>query len=697
MDLFAITCTTCKSRLKVREEGAIGQILACPNCGGMVMVKPPPNWSAGTAAKMEEPTISEVVPAGPRFDQTAGASAFEAVEDLLSDAPPRMQTPPAAALPAPAATMPAPTATLPAPLVAGRARFVGGPANGAAKKPLPQAVVLNGDVALAPPPPAEPDFAVLDPKSAQLAWRYWAMMLGSVAMGIVLAFAAVSAAMYFLRDHSKTIADAGPDQAPDVPPAVTPVTTTPIPAASPAEVPAALNSTPLVDTPVDPSPMADPPPVVAAVPPADTDPIGLVKPPTPPAAVSNPNDPLAKFDKLLGAEDDPPPESSRPTPAAAPAEPAPDRPALPRPPPRDVDVARRLADPLAGIETSSTPLADFLNRLSDLTNIPITLEPDWLAFAPATPKSPIVIQAANTTVGDALTKALLPLRLAAVASGDQLVIGLAQPQPPATIQVKAQDLASSEDELNELAELLKGLIEPGSWAGEEGGAIAVDAAAGVLLVKHQKSVQAQVHLVCEKLRTARKRPNILKLDPALFQLQSRWAKAQARLQMPISLNFSQPTRLTAVLDQLGEAADLRILVDWRDVASLGWNPDADATLVADKQPLAEALDELLNPLELSWRVIDGSTLQVVTPARLAERHEVELYPAADLVEGDAAGEALLSKLQSTLGPALFKDGGGSGELRLDPVSKCLIAALPQLKQRDLEALLAKWREEKAAR
>ena len=94
MDLFAIICTTCKSRLRVREEGAIGQILACPNCGGMVMVKPPPNWSAGTQAKLDEPTITEVMAAGPKGDQPLGASAFEAVEDLLSDAPPRMHTPP---------------------------------------------------------------------------------------------------------------------------------------------------------------------------------------------------------------------------------------------------------------------------------------------------------------------------------------------------------------------------------------------------------------------------------------------------------------------------------------------------------------------------------------------------------------------------------------------------------------------------
>src|SRR3954471_3569251 len=92
MDLFTITCTTCKSRLKVRDQAAVGQILACPKCGGMVMVKPPPAWS-GEAEKSDEGTATEIMAPLARFDQTVSNSAFEAVEELLSDAPPKVQTP----------------------------------------------------------------------------------------------------------------------------------------------------------------------------------------------------------------------------------------------------------------------------------------------------------------------------------------------------------------------------------------------------------------------------------------------------------------------------------------------------------------------------------------------------------------------------------------------------------------------------
>ncbi|HXT60365.1 MAG TPA: DUF1559 domain-containing protein [Pirellulales bacterium] len=44
MELFAITCTTCRARLKVRDTAAIGQILACPKCGSMVQVLAPEDW-----------------------------------------------------------------------------------------------------------------------------------------------------------------------------------------------------------------------------------------------------------------------------------------------------------------------------------------------------------------------------------------------------------------------------------------------------------------------------------------------------------------------------------------------------------------------------------------------------------------------------------------------------------------------------
>jgi hypothetical protein len=206
-------------------------------------------------------------------------------------------------------------------------------------------------------------------------------------------------------------------------------------------------------------------------------------------------------------------------------------------------------------------------------------------------------------------------------------------------------------------------------------------------------VRTQVLLAIEKLRETRMPPLVheLKLDPQFFQLDSRTAQARPKLERNISLNYSQPTRLLTILERLGSLAGVRILVDWRDVASAGWNPLGEATLVASKQPLQSALDALLTPLDLGWRVIDAQTIQVVTPARLNEQGELEIYKVGDLLAIDQSPDALVGKIRAGLGDGAFIAGGGNGEIRYDEDGQCLLAWLPQPKQRELEALLAKWR------
>jgi DNA-directed RNA polymerase subunit RPC12/RpoP len=192
MDLFSVTCTTCKSRLKVREERAVGQILACPKCGGMVMVKPPAGWQPGAPAIEPPPTLTGMTaPVDLRSGQeTLSESHFDDVDDLLSDAPPKVK-PPAAAPPAPAPSV-------------SRPRFVGAP-------PQPPPVVAKGDGAatatLSPPPVAADDDEPSDSDELdsqpdwqpQRPWRYWLLLSISITAGIALALAVVLASINFLR------------------------------------------------------------------------------------------------------------------------------------------------------------------------------------------------------------------------------------------------------------------------------------------------------------------------------------------------------------------------------------------------------------------------------------------------------------------------------------------------------------------
>ncbi len=544
-------------------------------------------------------------------------------------------------------------------------------------------------------------------------------MAGSVVLGIGLALAAVCAVILLWqpgqknttsaavgKSASKSSQDVKPGNAgpnnntePQAEPSVPPANKTDSVVAAP-EAPLSVPATAAYQDAIPTAPKtAENTKTAQTVPPTGDDPLGLTKNPTTSAPVMPADDPLAKFDRIIGPTGDDPLAVKPSSPTAAsppppPADAAPPRPAAPRPPPREIDVAKCLAIQLLGIESTGTTLAEFVQTMSDLSTIPITLD---VPFLPATPESPIVFKTGSTTVEKTLKDALATVKLDFVVSDNQIIVR--RPEPSPFVPLSPQDVreltSDDEQQLNDLAELLQAVVEPGAWGDGEGqGSIAVNAAKATLVIRNRRAVQFQTLIALEKLRAARTPPLPRKtpVETTLFQVDSRLKQAGPKLLKPLLLNYSQPTRLVTILEKLGEASGMRILVDWRDVAAAGWNPSGEGTLVTNNQPLADALESLLTPLDLTFRIIDAQTLQVVTPARMNEQAELEVYRVKDLIGKDAPGDVLLAKLRTAMDEETFVAGGGNGELRYDPTGQCLLAWLPQPRQRELEAILVKLRE-----
>jgi hypothetical protein len=483
----------------------------------------------------------------------------------------------------------------------------------------------------------------------------------------------------------------------DPPPKVAPTTTPPAGSPGESDPPAAAaNIAGTAPKPTPKPPAADPLGLTADPPPAEAE-----APAQPPAM----NDPLGKFGALLeGADDNPLPTVETPVePAKVPAEgiadspPAkPERTPLPRPPALEISVTARLADPLPAIALDGVPLADFLQVMSDLSTVPITLRPDELWFVKSAPGAPITYHGTNTTVGAALRDALAPIGLEATVGDGQVVVDLSHSNPPRSINFPIKDLAAGdEQQAAQLAEWMQALVASDSW-GEEDGKGQITTTKDALSIAQQSAVHAELLRLCEKLRVARglKPLTASRYDAKLFQLESRSARAADKLGTPITLNFNQPTLLVKVVERLGTAGKLRILIDWQSLATVGWTTETEATLLADKLPLGEALTRLLEPMDLAWRVVDENTLQILSQQTLADSVELEFYKLDGLAADPAAGDALVQRIMSTLGEELFSDGGGSGEIRYDAAGNCLLVSLSQPEQQALDKLLASWRDAK---
>jgi hypothetical protein len=366
------------------------------------------------------------------------------------------------------------------------------------------------------------------------------------------------------------------------------------------------------------------------------------------------------------------------------------QPSVPRPEPRQVDVPARLLDKIAEVEFADVPLKNFLRFIMNFSTIPISLDPDALALVRATPRTKISLRKTDATVGQLLTAVLDPLQLAPVAVDQQLVI-TRPPLPDGGLRAHwhgVSDLVGNDPQrLTQLVDLIVETVDPSAWEAAGGPGVLREQLPS-LVIQQRDTVLFRVLIFCERLRAARGLPPQSKFNPELFSLEPRLARAAPRLAKPVTLNFPQPAPFARILDRLGDESGVDVLVDWPALAQLGWTLDTETTLAANQQPVGEVLTSMLQPMDLTYRVLDPGTVQITSPAAADARWDIEFYPVIALLAPGQSPDALVTRVRNDLTGG--NPGALAGVLRWDAPSQHLIAALPQPQQRKLAELLKTW-------
>ncbi len=354
------------------------------------------------------------------------------------------------------------------------------------------------------------------------------------------------------------------------------------------------------------------------------------------------------------------------------------------------DVEARLAETIPEIELRDTPLAEAVGLLATMGNVPITFDPEAMSLQGATLRDPVTVQLSGATLGRILETVLSSRKLMAVVESGHVVITSPSDRRE-TLRPRRYTISDLTGEgaaaVGELAALVQELVAPGSWR-SKGGRGTIEPQGGAMRVVQTAVVHDQILVFCEKLRNARGKPLRSRGDPARFALTTRRQRAARTLNLPVSVNFHQPVPLIEILGYLGQLAETDVLIDRPALAAAGTTDRADVTLTVSDRPLAEALEELLKPLGLAYRVIDAQTIQVTTPKAVSARLELEFYPAAGRLTDGLTGSALVEQIKSRLAGSTWSDAGGPGVLYFDPPSKCLIVLQSQPIQVAVERLLA---------
>jgi len=692
--LFRVQCPTCAARLKVNSRALIGQIVNCPKCGSMVEIASPDAPAAPKSAPARSAPVATPVAPPPETPEKEPP----APETTTADASPK-EAPPA-------------------------------------EPSSSDEVFENLDEMLAGSPPAEPTATDADQASAEEApaevsrfsdsasvskMRNMALIGGTSVMAIAT-FAVIGYAVFSGSDQLAPVPPSEPEPtqvAQFEPPAEEEVPTEEEPAKSdPTPQPTDPPSDPEPEQPpAEPKPEAEEENAAEPVPAGDApeekpermtasdenpflfdDPAGTSPSEKPaqemPASGSEEPEVANSKSSILELKDDPlyevfgesfpvlDPEafeqsaSTDPGPAdATPAAPQVDASATPElvPPIPEVDVERRLRDPIVRIEFDQMPLGEFASFVTQMSTVPVTLDPVALASADISAKTPITVKETQTSVQGILEAAVRPFGLEIQGTEKSARLRITQPLDghKRVAQLLVDDLASNQQEVADIAYLMTHLVEPLSWQQSRGdGLYRIDP--GKIMITQSETAHFKAIVLMEKLRIARGLPQRSSFSKELFDLTHRSDQLSPALQKDVKLQVVVPTPLYKVIDQLEKKSGLTILCDWDSLAMNKLGPATPVTLTAPGVTAQQAIEQLCQAWKLEALPINSTTVQLVSQRSVPIMPWLEFYDVSQLDLGKSEAAALINAAKRELSD-LRKTG--YGDLQYDPVSKRLLALL----------------------
>ena len=634
MTAFSITCTTCQTRLSVRDPEAEGRILPCPKCGSMVLVSRDP--LASRPAPEPESGADE-----PSDQADTVVSAVE-TEDL-------------------------PQGDLP-----------------------DQELDWRDEKSIAPASPAGQWTS-----NETQAFRRW-LLLGVSGVAVVLVVIAIVGAWLGpdsaqadasdATSQAETAEDADPPDVTTEPPAIEPATepatetpgpddSPPAPAVAPSDdgAPAADSQTP----PPNPPPPVDPP-AASDGGAANDAPPGLVAQPAPEnaglgAALDDlermfqaaPEPELLDQDRrdfefeyyppghwlFAGMERrDPPPLNNHP------------------------GIARRFQLPTAGLETPEMSLHALARMAGELSGAPVGLDTDALAAAGHSPATRLPAATGQGNLGQAISNVLEPLGLTLQPREFCVEITTTDAAVSRTRRWPVGDLLQTPPDAARLAGWIRNLALASPEAG-------VALQAEVLTANDLTPPQARrVETFLSVLRAARGLP----AEPPPLA----YTRDRDVLQRKITINRPLRAPLESILDEIGAAVDREIVIDWGELSALGWRRDTQVKLVCQDETPIRALAVLLTPLGMDFEIVDQRAWKVTSVSAAARSATCRAHSIADVIGLGADPVVLNAALRHRLGEPHFGDESDDGwRIEYDPSSHHFLARLPQRDQVRMASML----------
>ncbi|MEX1225083.1 MAG: hypothetical protein WEA31_11110, partial [Pirellulales bacterium] len=225
--------------------------------------------------------------------------------------------------------------------------------------------------------------------------------------------------------------------------------------------------------------------------------------------------------------------------------------------------------------------------------------------------------------------------------------------------------------MQRFAELVREMIAPESWS-TVGGPASVTVDGDSLLVDHGAAERYQVLVLCEKLRVARGMAPKSRYEPSRFDVAARSVQAKPSLGKAVSFEAGEAVPLNVILGQLAYQSGVDLQVDHLALLSANHSESMAAELSVLDQPLEQALQELLQPLDLVYYPLGANRLVITTPYAMQRTMLWEVFAVPANLTTVSDVDQWMDQLRDRVQRGTWDAAGGSGRMAFDRGSRFIV-------------------------
>ena len=344
---------------------------------------------------------------------------------------------------------------------------------------------------------------------------------------------------------------------------------------------------------------------------------------------------------------------------------------------------------LEGIQYNDQSLLTVLAEFFEITGVPVTLDADLLndagfAFSYRTRDFKVT----RTTFAEVLQKLVdemtpddatkFELQYNGAAPAKITIVGRNARQP---VQLPLPAVAADNDKANQdMVELIKHLTGSDAWEENSGASLVLDGDA--MTVVNNSRVVAMVRKFVTLWNRAVEVTSG-ELDAA--ELRPLWLKSQAARDTAFDWSAMHDTPILQFLAAVQQSTKVNVIVNWDRLLEVDWNPRAEVPPDLNEANVGDMLDELTHSMGLAYRVVNPDTFEITTEDDVNEQPELEFFSCHAILQGDLNEKQVVDIVRN----AVRSTGQNLSAWRVvfEPRVKCFIAVGPQTLHRQIHAIL----------